>query len=119
MSADNDGVTALNESAGRLARVLTSLERANTVDAVRGFEGEGASVYFSVFDHLITASKEDFFFRDRNRRPPLDNINALLSFLYTLLVHDIEGALEAVGLDPAVGFLHARPSCVVRDWRLI
>jgi CRISPR-associated protein Cas1 len=104
--ADNDGVTALNESAGRLARVLTSLERANTVDAVRGFEGEGASVYFSVFDHLITASKEDFFFRDRNRRPPLDNINALLSFLYTLLVHDIEGALEAVGLDPAVGFLH-------------
>jgi CRISPR-associated protein Cas1 len=103
---DGDGVAALDEAAVRLARVLTSLEKANTVDGVRGFEGEAASVYFGVFDHLITASKEAFFFRERNRRPPLDNINALLSFLYTLLVHDIEGALEAVGLDPAVGFLH-------------
>ena len=103
---DGDGVGALDEAAVRLARVLTSLEKANTVDGVRGFEGEAASVYFGVFDHLITASKEAFFFRERNRRPPLDNINALLSFLYTLLVHDIEGALEAVGLDPAVGFLH-------------
>lgn len=103
---DGDGVSALDEAAGRLARVLTALEKADTVDAVRGFEGEAASVYFSVFDYLITVSKEAFFFRERNRRPPLDNINALLSFLYTLLVHDIEGALEAVGLDPAVGFLH-------------
>jgi CRISPR-associated protein Cas1 len=103
---DGDGVCALDEAAVRLARVLTSLEKATTVDAVREFEGEAASVYFSVFDHLITASKEAFFFRGRSRRPPLDNINALLSFLYTLLVHDIEGALEAVGLDPAVGFLH-------------
>jgi CRISP-associated protein Cas1 len=51
-------------------------------------------------------SKDAFCFRERSRRPPLDNVNALLSFLYTLLVHDIEGALEAVGLDPAVGFLH-------------
>lgn len=104
--SDGDGVGALDEAAVRLARVLTSLEKADTVDGVRGFEGEAASVYFGVFDHLITASKEAFFFRERNRRPPLDNINALLSFLYTLLVHDIEGALEAVGLDPAVGFLH-------------
>jgi CRISP-associated protein Cas1 len=103
---DGDGVGALDKAAVRLARVLTSLEKASTVDGVRGFEGEAASVYFGVFDHLITASKEAFFFRERNRRPPLDNINALLSFLYTLLVHDIEGALEAVGLDPAVGFLH-------------
>jgi CRISPR-associated protein Cas1 len=93
---DGDGVSALDEVAGRLARVLTSLEKADTVDAVRGFEG-AASVYFSVFDYLITVSKEAFFFRERNRRPPLDNINALLSFLYTLLVHDIEGALEASG----------------------
>lgn len=63
-------------------------------------------MYFSVFDHLITSSKEHFYFRERSRRPPLDNVNALLSFLYTLLVHDVVGALESVGLDPAVGFLH-------------
>jgi CRISPR-associated protein Cas1 len=84
------------------------------VDGVRGVEGDGARTYFCVFDHLITTAKEHFFFRERSRRPPLDNVNALLSFLYTLLVHDIVGALETVGLDPAVGFLHrdrpGRPS---------
>ena len=70
-------------------------------------EGDAARAYFAVFDHLIEASKDEFFFRERSRRPPLDNVNALLSFLYTLLVHDIAGALEGVGLDPAVGFLHS------------
>ena len=91
---------------GRLARSLQLLEAAVIVDGVRGVEGDGARTYFSVFDHLITTAKEHFFFRERSRRPPLDNVNALLSFLYTLLVHDIVGALETVGLDPAVGFLH-------------
>ena len=91
---------------GRLARSLQLLEVAAIVDGVRGVEGDGARTYFSVFDHLITTAKEHFFFRERSRRPPLDNVNALLSFLYTLLVHDIVGALETVGLDPAVGFLH-------------
>ena len=84
------------------------------LDEIRGHEGDAARVYFGVFDHLITASKDDFYFRGRNRRPPLDNMNALLSFLYTLLTHDVTAALEAVGLDPAVGFLHrdrpGRPS---------
>ena len=79
-----------------------------------GCEGDAAHIYFSVFDHLIVAQKEDFSFQERNRRPPLDNVNALLSFIYTLLVHDIRSALETVGLDPAVGFLHrdrpGRPS---------
>jgi len=103
---DPNAVQALDAAAARLARILTSLDKATTADAVRGFEGEGASVYFSVFDHLITVSKETFFFRERSRRPPLDNVNALLSFLYTLLV---EGALEAVGLDPAVGYLAWQP----------
>ena len=73
------------------------------------------------FDHLITASKEDFFFRGRNRRPPLDNMNALLSFIYTLLTHDVTAALEAVGLDPAVGFLHrdrpGRPGLGLDLWK--
>ena len=100
----------IGEAAGRLARNIQVLENSNgaagSVDAVRGIEGDGARNYFCVFDHLITAAKEHFFFRERSRRPPLDNVNALLSFLYTLLVHDIVGALEAVGLDPAVGFLH-------------
>lgn len=100
----------ITEATGRLARNIQMLENSNgaagSVDAVRGIEGDGARNYFQVFDHLITAAKEHFFFRERSRRPPLDNVNALLSFLYTLLVHDIVGALEAVGLDPAVGFLH-------------
>jgi|SRR6185437_12875801 len=98
--------TAIKEAAGRLSRSVEMLERTQLVDATRGVEGDGARTYFSVFDHLITTSKEHFFFRERSRRPPLDNMNALLSFLYTLLVHDISGALESVGLDPAVGFLH-------------
>ncbi|MDP2107175.1 MAG: CRISPR-associated endonuclease Cas1, partial [Desulfobulbaceae bacterium] len=68
--------------------------------------GDAARQYFSVFDHLIVAQKEDFFFRERSRRPPLDKMNALLSFLYTLLMHDVRSALETVGLDPGVGFLH-------------
>jgi CRISP-associated protein Cas1 len=59
-----------------------------------------------VFDHLITSQKEDFSFNGRNRRPPLDEVNCLLSFLYTILMHDVRSALECVGLDPAVGFLH-------------
>ena len=77
-----------------------------SLDELRGIEGDSAGDYFSVFDNLITAQKEDFIFSGRNRRPPLDKVNALLSFLYTLLAHDVSSALESVGLDPAVGFLH-------------
>jgi CRISPR-associated protein Cas1 len=77
-----------------------------TLDQVRGMEGDSAKLYFSVFDHLIVAQKEDFQFTDRNRRPPLDNVNCLLSFLYTLVAHDARSALEGVGLDAYVGFLH-------------
>jgi CRISPR-associated protein Cas1 len=103
---ENGGSPELKEAVGRLARNIGMLERTESVDTTRGVEGDGARTYFSVFDHLISASKEHFFFRERSRRPPRDNMNALLSFLYTLLVHDIVGALECVGLDPAVGFLH-------------
>ena len=69
-------------------------------------EGEGAARYFSVFDELILQNKEAFFFQARSRRPPLDNVNALLSFVYTILTNDCASALEAVGLDPYMGFLH-------------
>jgi len=89
----------LKSSAGRL-------ERKPSLDELRGLEGDAARNYFNVFDSLIVAQKADFFFRERNRRPPLDRVNCLLSFLYTLLAHDVSSALETVGLDSRVGFLH-------------
>ena len=110
----HEGTPDLLEAVNRLAHVLTDLKSSVPLNTARGLEGEAAQIYFGVFDHLITTQKESFFFRGRNRRPPLDNTNALLSFLYTLLVHDVTSALEAVGLDPAVGYLHrdrsGRPS---------
>jgi CRISPR-associated protein Cas1 len=78
------------------------------------FEGSAAKIYFGVLDQLILQQRQDFTFQERTRRPPLDNMNSLLSFLYTLLTNDVASALEAVGLDPYVGFLHqdrpGRPS---------
>jgi len=97
-----------------LANQLESIRRCPDIDKLRGLEGDSANSYFSVFDHLIVQQKESFRFAGRNRRPPLDRVNALLSFGYTLLANDIHSALESVGLDPYVGFLHAdrpgRPS---------
>lgn len=105
---------ALSSASKELARILEDFEFKTSLGTLRGMEGEAARIYFGVFDQLILAQKEDFFFKERNRRPPLDKMNALLSFLYTLLVHDVSSALEGVGLDPAVGFLHrdrpGRPS---------
>ncbi len=81
---------------------------------IRGLEGEAASVYFGVFNKMLVAQEREFAMETRNRRPPLDPMNALLSYLYTLLAHDCRGALEGVGLDPQIGFLHeirpGRPS---------
>jgi CRISPR-associated protein Cas1 len=77
------------------------------VDGLRGLEGEAAATYFGVFDSLIRSADPAFRFRGRSRRPPLDRINALLSFLYAMLGHDCRSALESHGLDPQVGFLHA------------
>ena len=76
------------------------------LEALRGLEGVGAAAYFGVFDHLLLSRKEEFFFHGRNRRPPLDRVNAMLSFAYSLLTHDCASALESVGLDSYVGFLH-------------
>jgi CRISPR-associated protein Cas1 len=114
---DSNGLV---EAAERLAGSLRELERepffaqGGTVDSVRGIEGDAARVYFGVFDALLATGEEGLRFRGRTRRPPLDPVNAVLSFVYTLLVHDVRGACESVGLDPAVGFLHrdrpGRPS---------
>ena len=86
----------------------------DSIDRLRGFEGEAARLYFSVFGLLIRVPEPEMAFAGRNRRPPRDPMNALLSFLYTLLVHDCNSAAESVGLDPAVGFFHrdrpGRPS---------
>jgi len=105
---------AIEEAIEALRSVLERLEKQIDLDVIRGLEGEAAAAYFGVFDHLITQQKADFFFRGRNRRPPLDRVNALLSFVYTLLVHDVSSACQSVGLDPQVGFLHrdrpGRPS---------
>ena len=76
------------------------------LEALRGLEGVGAAAYFGVFDHLLLGRKEEFFFHGRNRRPPLDRVNAMLSFAYSLLSHDCASGLESVGLDSYVGFLH-------------
>ncbi len=112
--AEKDGREAIEIASRRLGHLLKEFEKPLPVETLRGKEGDAANTYFGVFDHLITAQKKAFFFHGRSRRPPLDNMNALLSFLYTLLVHDASAALEAVGLDPQVGFLHAerpgRPS---------
>ena len=85
---------------------LEQLQRAETLELIRGIEGEAAANYFGVFQYLLS-DKSGFTFDGRNRRPPRDPINALLSFLYSVLGKDISGALQGVGLDPQVGFLHA------------
>jgi CRISPR-associated protein Cas1 len=99
-------VETLREASENISRIIERIPRAVGTDEVRGFEGQAAAEYFRVFNHLIVEQKADFVFTERNRRPPLDEINALLSFVYTLLAHDVRSALETVGLDPAVGFLH-------------
>lgn len=99
-------VTALRAGTSAIDRILDKVPVAASADEVRGYEGFAGAEYFAVFNHLIVDQKEGFVFRERSRRPPLDEVNALLSFLYTLLAHDVRSALETVGLDPSVGFLH-------------
>ena len=105
---------SIEKTSRHISHALKSIHSDVSLDVLRGIEGDAAKRYFSVFDHLITSQKTDFSFAGRNRRPPLDKVNCLLSFVYTLLLHDVRSALEAVGLDPQVGFLHrdrpGRPS---------
>ena len=103
---DKIDTVSVKHTVKRLNNILVTMLAEKSLDKVRGYEGDAARQYFSVFDHLIVAQKEAFSFHERSRRPPLDNVNCLLSFIYTLVMHDVRSALEAVGLDPAVGFLH-------------
>ena len=90
----------------QLQGLLPQIAAETSPDSLRGLEGIGAAAYFSVLDEMILQGKETFFFRERSRRPPLDAFNAMLSFAYSLLSHDCASALESVGLDAYVGYLH-------------
>lgn len=99
-------VGRLKALSGQLAAALPRIQDAMTAEELRGIEGEAAQRYFDGFDSLILQQRETFAFSGRSRRPPLDPVNALLSFAYTLLARECAAALEGVGLDPYVGFLH-------------
>ena len=90
----------------RMDGCLSSARRASAVDSLRGIEGDAAEGYFSVFDSMILVPEPEFRFHLRSRRPPMDRVNALLSFVYSILTLDMRSALESVGLDPYVGYLH-------------
>ena len=99
-------VIKVKSASEKLKNSLEYIQNCQTKEQLRGYEGEAASVYFGVLDELILQQKKDFTFQGRNKRPPLDNMNAMLSFVYTLLTNTITSALECVGLDPYVGYLH-------------
>lgn len=103
MRIDTEKLISVSKILGQAARRASE---ADSLESLRGIEGEAAQLYYSVFDDLILQQKEDFVFCTRSRRPPLDKVNAMLSFLYTLLAQETGAALETVGLDPYVGFLH-------------
>lgn len=111
---EKESTEGIQPAVVRLGRLVDEVMACNDIEQLRGKEGDAGREYFGVFNQLITAQKDSFAFSVRSRRPPLDNMNTLLSFTYTLLAHDCVGALESVGLDPQVGFLHAdrpgRPS---------
>lgn len=96
----------LKEISNILHHTLSVIDTATEIEVLRGIEGKAAEQYFSVFDDMILNQKDDFRFTTRNRRPPLDNVNAILSFAYTVLAGDCANALSGVGLDPYVGFMH-------------
>ena len=105
-SGETIAAEALTVAAKRMDTTLKRLELPLSLDVARGIEGDASSVYFGVFNHLILGDKHAFEFQRRSRRPPLDRVNALLSFVYALLANDVRAACEATGLDAAVGFLH-------------
>lgn len=96
----------LRNASELLRTAIENIRNSQDLNELRGYEGEAATVYFRVFDELILQNKEQFWFRGRNKRPPLDNVNALLSFAYSLLANECAAAAYSVGLDPYVGFMH-------------
>jgi CRISPR-associated protein Cas1 len=111
---ETDGIQQIRSVTDKLGERLSSIASASTVDELRGYEGECAKNYFSVFDHCIVQQKDDFTFDRRSRRPPRSRLNALLSFAYSMITNDCVSACQAAGLDPYVGYLHdprsGRPS---------
>jgi CRISPR-associated protein Cas1 len=114
---ENDGLgenSLLISAIKHLGCAAQDMHNSGSVEVLRGIEGDAARTYFGVFDYMILSQKEHFIFKDRSRRPPMDEVNAMLSFVYSMLTHDAASALEGVGLDPAVGYLHkdrpGRPS---------
>lgn len=106
-------IDILKSTSKVLSETLTEVKVCNDLDRLQGLEGKAAQMYFECFNHLILQQKEDFFIKTRNRRPPLDRVNALLSFSYSILTRECEAALEGVGLDPYIGFVHrVRPGRV-------
>lgn len=99
-------IDLLSEKIEEIKTAITQIEKVPNAETLLGIEGKAADAYFSVFDQMILQQKENFVFVSRNRRPPKDSVNALLSFAYTLLSHDCAAALESVGLDAYVGFYH-------------
>lgn len=104
--AERIDAARVKDAARLVINAVEGIRGSTSIGELMGLEGEAASRYFSVFDDLILQNKDAFFFRARSRRPPMDNVNALLSFIYTLLSRDVAAALSAVGLDAFVGFLH-------------
>ncbi|MFI3287035.1 MAG: type I-C CRISPR-associated endonuclease Cas1c [Rikenellaceae bacterium] len=103
---DNGDNAAIYNAANHLENSKRKIRFAASHNELRGLEGDAAGSYFGVFSEMILHQKEDFIFKGRNRRPALDAVNTLLSFVYTLIANDVAAALETVGLDPYVGFLH-------------
>lgn len=103
MSIDAEAVRKVSDDLTNLSQYA---RKCSETDTLRGIEGRAAASYFSVFDQMILRQQEDFSFNGRNRRPPLDNVNAMLSFAYALLGNMCASALTSVGLDPYVGFFH-------------
>lgn len=100
------GIDAIKQASKYIKTDLSQLNECVSISDLRAVEGNAARIYFSVFDSLILKSKKCFFFHERSRRPPMDRMNALLSFIYVLLSNQCAGALQGVGLDPYVGFMH-------------
>jgi len=111
---NEEAAILLKKAVEEITKTAEALSPQLSVDSMRGIEGMTANHYFGVFNHMIKVNKDSFFMNNRNRRPPEDKMNAVLSFLYALLKNDMCAALESVGLDPAVGWLHSvrpgRPS---------
>lgn len=99
-------VERFKQISGELKNYIEDIRLINNLESLRGIEGQAANRYFLLFDQMILQQKSDFGFYGRNRRPPLDNVNAMLSLAYTLLAQECAAALETVGLDPYVGFMH-------------